>query len=140
MRYIIDTNIFLFVIQERDKLSGDVWDILNDYENKIYISSESVKEIILLLRAGRIEMQTWKTTKDIFSSIENWGFTVDYIKKEHILALGKLEPVQGHKDPYDHIIIAHAITNKIPLISSDQQFRHYKKQGLSLVFNNTHGK
>ncbi len=135
MRYIIDTNIFLFVIQERDKLSGDVWDILNDYENKIYISSESVKEIILLLRAGRIEMPIWKTTEDIFSSIENWGFTVDYIKKEHILALGKLEPIQGHKDPYDHIIIAHAITNKIPLISSDSKMQYYRNQGLNFIWN-----
>jgi PIN domain nuclease of toxin-antitoxin system len=132
---MIDTNIFLFVIQERDKLSGDVWDILNDYENKIYISSESVKEIILLLRAGRIEMPIWKTTKDIFSSIEDWGFIVDYIKKEHILALGKIEPVYGHNDPYDHAIMAHAITNKITLISSDGKMRFYQNQGLNFIWN-----
>ena len=35
----------------------------------------------------------------------------------------------------DHMIIAHAITNRMPLISSDQKFKFYEKQGLELVFN-----
>jgi len=135
MRYFIDTNIFLFVIQERDKLSRDVWNILNDYENKIYICSESIIEIILLLRVGRIEMPMWKTTEDIFSSLEEWGFVVDYIKKEHILALGKIEPILGHKDPFDHAIMAHAITNKVPLISSDTKMQNYRNQGLNFIWN-----
>jgi PIN domain nuclease of toxin-antitoxin system len=69
MRYLIDTNIFLFAMQERDKLSKDVLDIITDYENRIYI------------------------------------------KKEHILELGKIEPIPNHKDPFDHAIMAHAITN-----------------------------
>jgi len=80
MRYLIDTNIFLFVIQERDKLSKDVQYIIGGYENKIYISSESIKEIVLLLRAKKIEVAKWKTTKDIFTAIEELCFAVDYIK------------------------------------------------------------
>jgi PIN domain nuclease of toxin-antitoxin system len=122
-------------MQERDKLSKEVLDIITDYENRIYISSESIKEIILLLRAGKIEMPMWKATIDIFSSIEEWGFAVDYIKKEHILALGKIEPIPDHKDPFDHAIMAHAITNKIPLISSDTKMQSYKNQGLDFIWN-----
>jgi len=76
MRYLIDTNIFLFAIQEQDKLNKDVLGIITDCENKIYISSESIKEIILLLRAGKIEVPAWKTTSDIFSSADELGFTV----------------------------------------------------------------
>ena len=135
MRYLVDTNIFLFAMRERDKLQKDVLEIITDYENKIYISSESIKEIILLLRAGKIEKPTWKTTEDIFTSIEEYGFTVDYIKKEHILALGKIEPVLDHKDPFDHAIIAHAIANKITLISSDTKMQNYKNQGLKFIWN-----
>jgi PIN domain nuclease of toxin-antitoxin system len=135
MRYLIDTNILLFFIFLFDKLSKDTWNILADYENKIFISSESIKEIILLLRAGKIEMPMWKTTEDIFSHIEDLGFAVDYIKKEHILALGKIEPIPDHKDPFDHAIMAHAITNKIPLISSDTKMQSYKSQGLDFIWN-----
>jgi PIN domain nuclease of toxin-antitoxin system len=135
MRYLIDTNILLFFVQEKDKLNKDIWSIITDYENKIYISSESIKEIILLLRAGKIKVSAWKITEDIFSSIEDLGFTVDYIKKEHILALGKIEPIPDHKDPFDHAIMAHAITNKIPLISSDTKMQSYKSQGLDFIWN-----
>jgi len=135
MRYLIDTNIFLFALQEQDKLNKDVLGIINDCENKIYISSESIKEIILLLRAGKIQMPMWKKTEDIFSSADDFGFTVDYFKKEHILSLGKIEPVQDHRDPFDHAIMAHAITNKITLISSDTQMQGYINQGLKFIWN-----
>ncbi|MDR2732091.1 MAG: hypothetical protein LBB36_02615, partial [Fibromonadaceae bacterium] len=77
----------------------------------------------------------WKTTKDIFASVEEQGFTVDYIKKEHFITLGKIEPIEEHKDPFDHTIMAHAITNKIPLISSDTKMPYYRSQGLNLIFN-----
>jgi len=33
------------------------------------------------------------------------------------------------------LIIAQAITMGLPLISSDQKFPFYKKQGLDLIFN-----
>jgi PIN domain nuclease of toxin-antitoxin system len=122
-------------MRERDKLNKDVLDIITDYENKIYISSESIKEIILLLRAGKIEKPTWKATEDIFTSIEEYGFTVDYIKKEHIIALGKIEPIPDHKDPYDHAIVTHAIANKITPISSDAKMQNYKNQGLKFIWN-----
>ena len=42
---------------------------------------------------------------------------------------------QGHKDPSDHIIIAQAITEHLPLISSDTRFPFYRKQGLDLIVN-----
>lgn len=35
----------------------------------------------------------------------------------------------------DHVIISHAMTLQIPLISSDTRFEFYRKQGLDLFFN-----
>jgi PIN domain nuclease of toxin-antitoxin system len=93
-----------------------------------------------LIRYKKINVKQWKEPGDVWKFIEEWRFNIDYVKEEHIRTLGNLVTAKDHKDPADHIIIAQAITNKIPLISSDQQFRHYKKQGLSLVFKNTHGK
>ena len=42
---------------------------------------------------------------------------------------------EGHKDVNDHVIIAQAISDKIPLISSDIEFENYVPQGLNFVFN-----
>ena len=47
MRYLLDTNIFIYAAIDRDLLSHDVKAILEDYDNTFYISSESVKEMIV---------------------------------------------------------------------------------------------
>jgi len=135
MRYFIDTNILLFAIKEEDRLSKEVSELLLDTSNTINISSRSIEEIIQLLRIGKIEFSRWKETKDIFNHIDELGFSVDYFKKEHILTLGKLVPIPDHKDPVDHAIMAHAITNKATLISSDEKMRFYKNQGLNFIWN-----
>ena len=59
------------------------------------------------------------------------------LKKEHMQTYAHMEinEAQGHKDPSDHVIIAHAITEHLPLISSDTRFGFYRSQGLDLVFN-----
>lgn len=46
-----------------------------------------------------------------------------------------INDIQGHKDPSDHVIIAHAITERLPLISSDKRFEFYRTQGLDFIFN-----
>ncbi|GBU26227.1 hypothetical protein R83H12_02921 [Fibrobacteria bacterium R8-3-H12] len=135
MRYLIDTNILLFAIKEEDRLSKEVSELLLDTSNTINISSRSIEEIIYLLRIGKIEFSRWKETKDIFTHIDELGFSVDYFKKEHILTLGKLIPISDHKDPVDHAIMAQAITNKTTLISSDGKMRFYKNQGLNFIWN-----
>ncbi|GHT00872.1 hypothetical protein AGMMS49525_00180 [Bacteroidia bacterium] len=69
-------------------------------------------------------------------SIENeWNIAIKYIGKEHLNALASLERVSNHNDPNDRLIIAQAIVEKIPLISSDRQFEHYRKQQLQFVLN-----
>lgn len=47
----------------------------------------------------------------------------------------RINTAQDHNDPSDHVIIAHAITNHIPLITDDGKFEFYKKQGLELIVN-----
>ena len=42
---------------------------------------------------------------------------------------------EKHTDTTDILIVAHAITEKTPLISSDGKLDYYKKQGLNLIFN-----
>ena len=44
MRYLLDTNIFVFAAIDIDCLCKDVRAILEDYDNTFYLSAESVKE------------------------------------------------------------------------------------------------
>lgn len=138
MRYLIDTNIFVYSANDTDSLSRDVRAILEDYDNTFCISIESVKELIVAYRNKGLLNRIWKNPEAMVRAIEDdFGITILPLKKEHMLTYSKMDinEAQGHKDPSDHVIIAQAITEKIPLISSDTRFPFYVNQGLELIAN-----
>lgn len=47
MRYLIDTNIFIYASTDRESLSNDVKAIMEASETVLYISIESVRELII---------------------------------------------------------------------------------------------
>jgi len=134
MRYLIDTNVF--VRMTIDTVSDEVRDIISDYENIIYVSSESVKEFVHLLQNKKIEPKKEIRSQDVIDLIEKtFGFTIKYVTKEHLRTFAKLHLVEGHNDPSDRLIISQALTEKMPLISSDTKFPDYRKHGLDLIVN-----
>jgi PIN domain nuclease of toxin-antitoxin system len=106
MRYLLDTNVFIFYAQGGENLDKDTTSIFGDYENLIYVSSEVIKETMHLIRHKKIDVKHWKNPNDIWKSVSEWGFVIDYVKEEHIRTLGNLATAKDHKDPADHIIIA----------------------------------
>jgi PIN domain nuclease of toxin-antitoxin system len=117
-------------------LNRDTIHVLTDYENVIFISSESVKEVIHLVQNERLKNKRLGKSKDIIETIENeFGFTIKYVNKEHLQTFASLDNVENHNDPSDRLIIAQAITEKLPLISSDRKFEHYRKQRLNFIYN-----
>ena len=138
MRFLLDTNIFIYLATDRDLVDGKVYNLLNEPDAELYISSESVKELIVGFHNQSFTTRPWKTAEDMVKSIEDTYYTkILPVKKEHLLTYAKLRPyvAHGHKDPSDHIIIAHAITEKLTLVSSDTRFPYYRRQGLDLLFN-----
>ena len=133
MRYLIDTNVFIKMM--RDEISEDISSIIDNYENITYISSGSIVEYLHLIKNGKVIPKKEFRLLDVFDVIENiFGFRVKYVvAKEHMQTFAKLDVVEGHNDPNDRLIIAQAITEKMPLISSDKKFPKYRKMGLELI-------
>ena len=132
MRYLIDTNVFVNMVID-DYISNDVMSILDDYENIIYISSECIKEYIHLVQNKKVVPKKSVRSLSIFDLIYEFGLNVKYVEKSHLNTLSKLDVVENHNDPSDRLIIAQAITEKIPLISSDTKFPAYVKYGLDFI-------
>lgn len=138
MRYLLDTNIFIYAAIDRDSLSPDVKSILEDYDNTFFLSSESVKEMIVGFNNGGIVSRFWKTASEMVDAIrEHFYIRILPVGEEQMDTYAHLilNEAEDHRDPSDHVIIAHAITNRIPLISSDHKFKYYTNQGLDLIFN-----
>lgn len=138
MRYLIDTNIFVYLSTDTEYLSKDVATIIQEPDTLLYISVESVRELIVGYRNKGLCSKRWKSVEAMVTSIEKeFYIKILPLKKEHMQTYARLEinEAQGHKDPSDHVIIAHAITEQLPLISSDTRFDFYRNQGLDLIFN-----
>ena len=138
MRYMIDTNIFVYMTQDISSLEHDIRELLSDYSNTLHISAESVKELIVAYNNKGLLTKKWKSAEEMVTAIEDeYYIKILPVSKEQMKTYSKLSinHIDNHKDPSDHVIISHAITNKLPLISSDQRFPYYTEQGLDLIFN-----
>ena len=138
MRYLIDTNIIVYIISDPDSLDNDVKAIISDPDNTLYTSAESAKELVIAYRNKGLLTKRWRKAEDMLNSIEDeYGIYIRPINREHILTYARLRlnTGQDHRDPSDHVIISHAITEHMPLISSDTSFGYYRAQGLDFIYN-----
>jgi len=135
MRYFIDTHIFVFLCRDHDELSRNVRELVLDYENTLVMSVESVRELLMLINNGKVQSKDLKSYDDIKEKMQKYGIKIRHTSDTHLETLSRLIPVARHSDPADLMIIAQAITEKIPLISSDTKFPLYTRHGLDFIFN-----
>ena len=134
MRYLIDTNIFIHLATDRELLNRDVSKILGEYENLIYISIESLRELIVHYNNKALLKKYWKTKKEMLDSIEGkYNVKVLPLTPDVMYTYSKMNIY--HNDPSDHVIISQAIAMKMPLISDDKRFPDYRNEGLELIEN-----
>ena len=138
MRYLLDTNIFIYWATDFDSLSNDVASMLNEPDAQLYMSSASVMELVIGFNNKSFDTKRWKTSEDMVRSIyEEYFIEILPFKEEHLITFARLRAnvANGHKDPFDHIIISQAISHRMTLVSSDTKFAFYRKQGLRLIEN-----
>ncbi len=136
-RYLLDTNILAFLVSgDSDSISNETKEILTDYHNQLYTSSVATLELLQLYRIKKIQPKKFKNATELYDAIENVFFIkIIPFAKEHLNTLSKLNITTDHNDPFDHSIIAQAISEKMILVSSDKKFKAYISQNLSLAFN-----
>jgi PIN domain nuclease of toxin-antitoxin system len=135
MKYLLDTHIYLWYVEQNSELNCNIKDELDSYSNKIYLSIESLREIAIKAREGKIKLKI--PFEKIVYDIETIGYiNLMDIKSVHLLTLYNLTISEDHRDPFDHIIISQAISERLVLISADGKFPFYRAQGLTLLENN----
>lgn len=121
MNLLIDTHALVWFITDNDKLPFKTKQIIENRENNCYVSIATFWEIGIKNSIGRLNLKTDLET--IFQIIEKTGFETLPITANQILRNAKLE--FHHQDPFDRIIIAQSITEKLTIVSKDRQFENY---------------
>ena len=136
MRTLIDTCVIYDWVMDEQSLNDGVWDILDDPENRIYISAESIRELIVAYNNKKVLSKYWPTKEEMLRVIEEeYGMEILPVTRNVVATYTRLRlnEEMNHNDPSDHIIIAHAITEHLTLLSSDTKFSFYRSQGLDLI-------
>ena len=68
MRYLIDTNIFVYLATDVDSLSRDVLSLLEEPNTLLYISVESVRELIVGNKG--LCSKRWNSIEEMVTAIE----------------------------------------------------------------------
>lgn len=136
-RYYLDTNTLIFMLFSRRDLDSAVTDILDDCANIFYTSSVCVHELIDLYQ--KESLKEYKLAKNrqlnILDLLDNLGIRIIHTTDHHLRQLHQLPLYSDHRDPFDRLIIAQAIVDRIPIITSDRRFDLYLDSNLQLQFN-----
>ena len=91
MRYLIDTNIIVYIISDPDSLDNNVKAIIADPDNILYTSAESAKELVIAYRNKGLLTKRWKNVEDMLHSIEDeYCIYIRPLNREHIYTYARL--------------------------------------------------
>ena len=95
-----------------------------DVDNKCYVSIASLWEIAIKIRLGKLSI---KFHFEKFAAyLSDNEIELLPISLEHLLQLLNLD--LHHRDPFDRLIIAQAITDNLTILSRDEHFKSYTER------------
>ena len=115
MNLLVDTHALIWFITDDDKLPIKTKQIIENKENNCYVSIGTYWEIGIKYSIGRLDLNS--DLESVFQIIEKTGFDTLPITTNQILKNATLE--FHHQDPFDRIIIAQAMIEKMSIITKD---------------------
>lgn len=122
MNILIDTQAIIWFAENNNQLSKTARAAIEDVENTCYVSMASFWEMSIKINLGKLTVNGLTLSEFMDEVAENDFKTLD-IQRPHILENERLPLF--HRDPFDRLIIAQAITDTMTIVSSDDAFDAY---------------
>jgi PIN domain nuclease of toxin-antitoxin system len=122
---LLDTHAFLWHADGSPHMSNVATSLLIDPANALFLSMSSVWEIAIKVGLKKLTLSAPYVTF-MTRAIGGYGLTVLPMTLEDCAAYEQLPfPNKQHRDPFDRMIIIHAIRSGMSLVSSDAAFDPY---------------
>ena len=118
--YLLDTHTFLWAVRGSPNLSTMAENIIEDMNVNIFVSAVSAYEIMNKHRIGKLPEYD-DIAKDYINFVKRLGVDSLPISEQHAHYAGKIE--WTHRDPFDRLLAAQAITDNLVLITNDSVFK-----------------
>ncbi|HIJ86837.1 MAG TPA: type II toxin-antitoxin system VapC family toxin [Desulfuromonadales bacterium] len=122
MRLLLDTHTFLWWINNDPSLSQPARSAISSKLNECYVSLASCWELAIKVSIGKLQL-----TKSLDRFIPEELATNDFqLLSIHFKHVAKVEALPfHHRDPFDRLIVAQALSEKMTLISADTVLSEY---------------
>lgn len=117
MRILIDTHLLLWALATPSKLSKTARGLID--RSEVYVSAASIWEISIKSALGKLAA----ASADVLAAVDPAGFMMLPITGEHAAEVATI-PLH-HKDPFDRMLVAQAISEPMRLLSNDEALSAY---------------
>jgi PIN domain nuclease of toxin-antitoxin system len=119
MKLLLDTHVLLWALLEPQKLSPQLRDALEDSDNTLVVSAASAWEIATKWRLGKLPHAR--------SVVENYAMALHRLAAVDLPISGAVARQAGlwdvpHRDPFDRLLAAQALSDELVLASTDPAF------------------
>ncbi|HET7738815.1 MAG TPA: type II toxin-antitoxin system VapC family toxin [Tepidiformaceae bacterium] len=122
MRILLDSNALIWLATDPKRFSRRASSELADPRNALFLSSVVCAELAIRARLKRFEFSV-AIGAFVAEATERFGLAWLPFTVEHAGTMAAL-PVH-HGDPFDHMLIAQAISERLTIVTSDGAFRQY---------------
>ena len=118
MNLLLDTHVLIWALENNPRLSDSAREAIVDGENLVFVSAVSVWEISVKQAMGKLDVPD-----NLIEEIQIHRFTPLEINLQYAHLAGRLPAI--HKDPFDRMLIAQAILEKLTIVTRDQIMNQY---------------
>jgi PIN domain nuclease of toxin-antitoxin system len=123
MRFLLDTHILLWALSAPKRLGKDARSAIEDASNDVLFSAASIWEIAI--KASLKKRKFRITPGEIMAAAIESGFTELPVNAASAAYTAKLPA--HHRDPFDRLLIAQAVTEPAVLYTADTQLEVYSE-------------
>jgi PIN domain nuclease of toxin-antitoxin system len=120
MRYLLDTHIFLWCVKDDKRLNKQIRSKISN-ATAVYVSSASIWESAIKVKLGKLEADI----DQLLEAISGSGFYELPITASHAAAVSHLNEI--HRDPFDRILIAQAMSEPLTFLTADAKLKDYSE-------------
>jgi PIN domain nuclease of toxin-antitoxin system len=119
---LLDTCAFLWLIDDVTMLGGEIRPLLEDASNRLILHQASSWEIQIKYNLGKLPLA--RPPREIVrDGLAAHGIEYQRLLDEDIWHLQKLPAIHG--DPFDRILISHALCHGLKLATPDPEIAKY---------------
>jgi PIN domain nuclease of toxin-antitoxin system len=122
MTLLLDTHVLLWTMATDSKLSKHADEVMRDDENELVVSTASLWEIALKIHTRKLDLPATPEFFDTHMATMGVGRILS-ISPVHVYASLKLPRV--HKDPFDRLLAAQCVVERMHLVTADRIFKKY---------------